>query len=267
VAVQMLPSLPPAWTAIAMATLAMMMLFVSRTSRAPTWFVLGFAWTVVCASMALDQRLPSDLHGRDFEVIGSVRGLPDVQERSTRFEFIIESATLDGDAVALNGLSRLNWYDDAPVLAACSRWQLRLRLRPPRGLVNPGGHDGERGAVLRGVVAVGYVRDARQNRQLDAASNLCIDGWRQSIASAISQRFASAQSSGLLRALAVGDQQAIADADWQVLRATGISHLIAISGLHVGMFAAFGALLARLFWKAWPRLSLRIPGPLLEAPR
>src|SRR5690606_13461785 len=32
------------------------------------------------------------------------------------------------------------------------------------------------------------------------------------------------------------------------------------------MFAAFGALLARLLWKCWPRLTLRIPGPLLEAP-
>jgi competence protein ComEC len=141
-----------------------------------------------------------------------------------------------------------------------------LRLRPPRGLVNPAALDGERGAVLRGVVAVGYVRIGGQSRPLAAAGGPCIDAWRQEIAAAIAQRFEHAQSSGLLRALAVGDQQAIADADWQVLRATGISHLIAISGLHVGMFAAFGALLARLAWKAWPRLALRIPGPLLEAP-
>lgn len=266
VVVQTLPRLPPAWVSLTLAGLALLLLFIRATCRAPVWFVLGFAWTLVCAGSALHERLPADLHGRDFEVIGTIRGLPSVEKRNTRFEFDIESATLNGEKVALSGTSRLNWYDDAPVLAPCSRLQLRLRLRPPRGLVNPGGYDGERGAVQRGVVAVGYVRDGADNLQLGPAQGICIDGWRQAIASSIAQRFAGRDSAGLLRALAVGDQHGIAEADWQVLRATGIGHLIAISGLHVGMFAAFGALLARGLWKVWPRMTLRIPGPLLEAP-
>lgn len=266
VAVQLLPSLPPGWTSLSLAGLAVLLLFVRTTCRAPVWFALGFAWTLACAGSALDARLPSDLHGRDFEAIGTVRGLPNVENHNARFEFNIESAMLDGENVALGGTSRLNWYDDAPDLAPCSRWKLRLRLRPPRGLVNPGGYDSERGAVQAGVVAVGYVRSGPENQELAPASGVCIDGWRQAIAHSIEQRFAGGTSGGLLRALAVGDQHGIADADWQVLRATGIGHLIAISGLHVGMFAAFGALLARGFWKGWPRVTLRIPGPLLEAP-
>ncbi len=266
VVVQMLPGLPPNWIALALAGLALLLLFVRTTCRAPVWFAFGFAWTAVCAASALDARLPSDLHGRDFEAIGTIGGLPGVETRNTRFEFDIESATLDGEKIALSGSARLNWYDDAPVLAPCSRWQLRLRLRPPRGLVNPGGYDSERGAVQRGVVVVGYVRGGADNQQLGPAQGLCIDGWRQAISISIAQRFAGRKSAGLLRALAVGDQHGIAQADWQVLRATGIGHLIAISGLHVGLFAAFGALLARAVWKAWPRLTLRIPSPLLEAP-
>jgi len=266
VIVQLLPALPPGSVSLTLAGLALSLLFVRATCRAPVWFALGFALTLVSAVSALDARLPEELHGRDFEAIGTIRGLPSVESRNTRFEFDIESVALDGEQVALSGTSRLNWYDDAPVLAPCSRWKLRLRLRPPRGLVNPGGYDSERGAVQRGVVAVGYVRRGGENRQLAPAHGVCIDSWRQAIADSITRRFAGATSGGLLRALAVGDQHGIADADWQVLRATGIGHLIAISGLHVGMFAAFGALLARGFWKAWPRLTLRIPGPLLEAP-
>ena len=266
VVVQVLPELPSAWIASTLAGLALLLLFVRAWCRAPIWFAFGLGWTLMCAASALEMRLPTELHGRDFDVIGIVRGLPDVQDRSTRFEFVIESSTLDGEAITLAGTSRLNWYDDAPALLPCSRWHLRVRLRPPRGRVNPGGYDSERGAVQRGVVAVGYVRDAYENQQIDAPSGICIDGWRQSIAQAISRRFDARKSSGLLRALAVGDQQGIADADWQVLRATGTGHLIAISGLHVGMFAAFGALLARLIWKGWPRLTMRLPGPLIEAP-
>lgn len=266
VVVQTLPGLPPGWIALTLAGLMLLLLFFRATCRAPIWFAFGFAWTLVCAGSALHERLPADLHGQDFEVIGTIRGLPSVETRNTRFEFDIESTTLDGENVALDGTARLNWYDDAPVLSPCTRWKLRVRLRPPRGLVNPGGYDGERGAVQRGVVAVGYVRGRADSQQFGPAQGVCIDGWRQAITTSIAQRFAGRESAGLLRALAVGDQRGIAEANWQVLRATGIGHLIAISGLHVGMFAAFGALLARGLWKLWPRLTLRIPGPLLEAP-
>ena len=99
-----------------------------------------------------------------------------------------------------------------------------------------------------------------------SAGALCIDGWRSAISHAIGGRIGPGTASSLLRALAVGDQQAISEADWQVLRATGIGHLIAISGLHVGMLAALGALIARRFWKCFPKLTLRVPGPILEAP-
>lgn len=266
VVVQMLPWLPPGWIALVVAGLAFFLLFVRVTCRAPVWFAFGLAWTLVCAAHALDARLPSNLHGRDFEVIGSIRGLPAVDGRNTRFELDMESVSLDGEKLALGGTARLNWYDDSPLLAPCSRWKLQLRLRPPRGLVNPGGYDSERGSVQRGVVAVGYVRGGLDNQQLGPVQGLCIDGWRQTISTSIGQRFAGQDSAGLLRALAVGDQHGIVQGDWQVLRATGIGHLISISGLHVGLFAVFGALLARGIWKCWPRMTLRIPGPLLETP-
>ena len=266
VVVQMLPGLPPDWVSLTLAGLALPLLFVRATSRAPVWFALGFACTLASAASALDARLPMELHGRDFDVVGTLSGLPVVGKDSTRFDFDIEWASVDGAALTLHGPARLNWYRNAPELAPCSRWKLKLRLRPPRGTVNPGGHDGERGAAQRGIVASGYVRDANDNRELESTSILCIDGWRQSIARSINTQRGTTSASSLLRALAVGDQQAISDADWQVLRATGIGHLISISGLHVGLFAAFGMLLARGFWKCWPPVTLRLPGPLIEAP-
>ena len=253
VGVQALPNLPPPWVAAALVLISAMLIFLRAADRIPFWFLLGFAWALLRADSYLQSRLPEPLHGRDFDVVGQVRGLPQPGAESTRFEFDIASAQLDGQPVSVHGPVRLNWYDDAPDISPCSRWSLRLRLRPPRGLVNPGGHDSERGAALRSIVASGYVRDAKSNREVAAADGPCVDAWREDIARAIDKEFEQPTSRGLLRALAVGDQSGIPAADWQTLRATGIGHLIAISGLHVGMFAAFGALLARLFWKSWPR--------------
>jgi hypothetical protein len=95
VAVHLLPGLPP-MLSLALAAIALILLPAHEPW--PTWFA-SVLRTLACAS--LDRQLPVDLHGRDFEVIGQVRGLPEVQEGSTRFEFVIESATLDGEAIAL----------------------------------------------------------------------------------------------------------------------------------------------------------------------
>ncbi|HET7845611.1 MAG TPA: DNA internalization-related competence protein ComEC/Rec2, partial [Xanthomonadales bacterium] len=70
---------------------------------------------------------------------------------------------------------------------------------------------------------------------------------------------------GLRRALAVGDQGGIDERDWDVLRATGTTHLIAISGFHVGVVAGLAALLAGLAFRAWPPLALRVPRRQAEA--
>jgi len=266
VAVQALPFLPVPTVMPLLVIAACVAICHRYGDRVPLWFVLGFAWTIVRADGWLDARLPVSLHGRDFVVTGTIGDLPRVGADGTRFEFRIERAELDGEPIALGGPARLAWYDDAPVLEACSRWRLVLRLRPPRGLVNPGHGDSERNAAQRGRVAVGYVRRSNVNAKLDDGAANCIDRTRAHIVAAIDRELDMGTAATLLRALAVGDQSGIVEADWRVLRATGIGHLIAISGLHVGMFAAFGAWLARRAWKCWPRLVTRLPGPLVEAP-
>ncbi|WP_440221595.1 DNA internalization-related competence protein ComEC/Rec2 [Dokdonella sp. MW10] len=266
VAVQAIVHPLPSWIALPVALVALLALFARGGDRVATWFVLGLAWTLVRADAVLEARLDDTHHGRDIVVEGRIDGLPEVVEGSTRFTFVVDRAEFDGTPLALAGNVRLNWYTNAPPLEPCTRWRLVTRLRPPRGLVNPGGHDAERGAALHGRVAVGYVRDAASNARLDAGAGFCVDRWRQRIVAAIDARQPEGAMRALLRALAVGDQSAIAEPDWQTLRATGIGHLIAISGLHVGMFAAFGAWLARRLWRLVPRVTLRLPAPLLEAP-
>lgn len=266
VAVQALPQLPwPIWMA-AVLVVALVAVLHHRSDRLPWWFLLGLAWTVLRADAWLDARLADAWHGRDFLVTGRIDDLPRVGVDGTRFELRIERAELDGAPVAFAGPVRVTWYDDAPTLEPCSRWTLVLRLRPPRGLVNPGTGDSERNAAQRGRVAVGYVRRSGDNAKLDDGAATCIDRTRARIATAIDGELGAGTPATLLRALAVGDQSGIAEADWRILRATGIGHLIAISGLHVGMFAVFGAWLARRVWKCWPWLVTRVPGPLIEAP-
>jgi len=279
--VQLLPRLPPRW-------LDWLLIFVipvqagihfafRRKCNRPivpavliplTVGIAAFGWTALRADIAMQARLPHALEGRDLLVIGTIEDLPEAETESTRFDFGVVSASLDGAAIPLRGNLRLSWYASrdgvAPVPEPCSRWRLRVRLKRPRSLLNPGGLDFERSALQQRIVATGYVREDPSNAQLSRVA--CVDGLRTHISNAIAAALRDdPHAARLLRALSVGDQSALDESDWQIVRATGVSHLIAISGFHVGLAAIFAALLVRALWWGFPALALRIPRPIAEA--
>lgn len=228
----------------------------------------AFGWTALRADLAMQARLPHALEKQDILITGTVTNLPQAQDGATRFEFDVARAQFAGRAVPVRGRVRLSWYTSRkhapPPVNPCSTWRLRVRMKRPRGMVNPGGMDFERSALQKGIIATGYVREDPADTLLHRGA--CVDGVRARIGRAIAAALpADAHAVRLLRALSVGDERALDEHDWQVVRATGISHLIAISGFHVGLAAVFGAWLVRLLWWLIPALGLRLARPLAEA--
>jgi ComEC/Rec2-related protein len=226
----------------------------------------GAAWLLLAATERMESRLPEALAAQDLQIVGRVEGLPDREPEVLRFDFRVSSAPVD--APMLQGqLLRVAWYRTTASVEAGSAWQLTLRLKPPRGVRNPGGFDFERWALQRGVAATGYVRESPDNRVLHAASG--VDALRSKLSTALWAAMGGDgplhRESRYLRALAVADTRGLDEQDWEVLRATGLSHLIAISGLHVGLVAGFAALLMRLLYRGLPGLGLRLPLPISAA--
>ncbi|HVI60067.1 MAG TPA: DNA internalization-related competence protein ComEC/Rec2 [Luteimonas sp.] len=229
----------------------------------------GFALCGLHVVHALALQLPPAMEHADAAVTGTVVDLPVHEARRTRFMLRVD----DGASVPapLRGrLLQLAWYDEykavAPsrrfTLRAGSRWRFDLRLRAPRGLRNPGVFDGEKTALARRIAATGYVRNPRHARLLARASG--VDAWRGAMSARIARAVPSA-SARYVQALALGDTRGLDDLDWEALRATGLTHLVAISGFHVGMVAALFALLASGLWRALPPLARRLPRPQAAA--
>lgn len=236
--------------------------------RSPTrWRWLGAGLVGVCLAglhgmHALALRLPESSAASVHHVQGHVLGLPEAGDHSVRFGFRVEQG--QGAGAWLEGRAlQLGWFaqpgDTLPVLEPGSRWQLELRLRPPRGVVNPGGFDFERRALERRLTATGYVLEGRPAG--GPAARQAIDRRRERLSQAIARAVPDTRAR-FVQALALGDTRALDDHDWTVLRATGLTHLIAISGFHVGLVAGFGALLGQLFWRLFPALARRWPRPL-----
>lgn len=248
--------------AVALATLILL-----PRAHVLAWFVIGFSLATLHAGAGMAARLPAELEGDDLRVRGSVVGLPTAADDGVRFLFRVDSAEHGSEMLDWHGLVRLSWYQGAPDgVPACSRWQLQVRLKRPRGTVNPGGFDFERHALQRGIHATGYVRDHGTTNQQQGARVWCIDPMRERLSAQIAQRVDHVHAARLLQAFTVGDTRGLEPDDWQVARANGIPHLLAISGLHIGIAAGLGALLVRALWWLLPGLALRWPRPLAQAP-
>ncbi|MDP2370350.1 DNA internalization-related competence protein ComEC/Rec2 [Rhodoferax sp.] len=225
--------------------------------------------------------LAPELEGRDLAVQGVVAAMPQRFDNGLRFRFDVTSAHMGRQTVRLPPRIYLSWYgalgggevgsgaqpqvaQPIPDLRAGERWQMTVRLKAPHGNLNPHGFDYELWLWEQGLQASGYVRggpnDPRPQRL--AQTYLHPVEWaRQSVRDKIFERVAQRQSAGLIAALVVGDQNAIERADWDVFRATGVAHLMSISGLHVTMFAWLAALLVSVLWRRSGRLCLMLPAP------
>lgn len=160
-----LPRLPPVWVLWIFLFVGVMLAVALRRASWSGVLLFGFASCCLHGQSGLQHQLPLAFEGRDLVLRGRIVDLPIPETRRTRF--LLRVDTDQDQEPALRGrLLQLSWYDEGKTvvpgprsaLHAGSVWQLHVRLRAPRSLVNPGGFDSERYALAQRIVATGYVR-------------------------------------------------------------------------------------------------------------
>ncbi|MCW8955696.1 MAG: DNA internalization-related competence protein ComEC/Rec2 [Gammaproteobacteria bacterium] len=204
----------------------------------------GFCWVLLDAYGQSQYQLDESLIGENILIQGRIADIPTQLGRIQRF--VLELEQIKGiNPNTFPSRIRLSWYDRNQPVKAGEHWQLMVRLKPPHGFMNPGGFDYERWLYQNRIDATGYVRKSEQNKLLAPAACCDMDRLRQSLSESIQQL--GSHYSGLIAALAVGDKSHILDEQWVLLRNTGTNHLMAISGLHIGLVAGFIFWLVRQF--------------------
>ncbi len=203
--------------------------------------------------------LPPTLQGLDLEVVGTVVSLPQRHADGWRFRFEVTKAVSHGSTVDIPELLQLGWYANdregqqaLPVVRAGQVWRFPLRLKQPHGLVNPGGFDMELWFWQQGIHASASVRTSMRSPQpqlLGQTSAWAIVHWRQRARDGIQQSVSDARWAAIVSALLVGDQSGLDRADWDVFRATGVAHLMSISGLHITLWAWVARWLIQRLWR------------------
>ncbi len=269
---QQLAELPQLSTVQTILWLALLLLMVAVTrfirQLRPLLFLLaGFHWALLQAVLILSSALPAALEKQDLVIQGSIASLPQQQGRKWRFLFDIEEVKHAGNIIADPPRHvRLNWYGTSPKLNVGDRWQLTVRLKRPHGFMNPGGFDYEGWLFQQRIRATGYVRTSVENRLLSSdLTEYPVQRIRQSLADTITRQLDQPEFGGVVMALAIGERQAISQSQWDVLRKTGTIHLVAISGLHIGLVAGMVFVLVQLLWPRLASVTLRWPAPRIAA--
>lgn len=133
---------------------------------------------------------------------------------------------------------------------------LTAHLAPPSGPVEPGGFDFQRHAFFKRLGAVGYARTPALEFA-PAAAGFSIFGFRMRLSQAIQLRMPQ-DVQGFAAAVTTGDRSGIPKATILALRSSNLAHLLAISGLHMGLLAGFVFALVRVGLACVPAIALRI---------
>jgi len=216
--------------------------------RLPALALLACCWALSCFYFRIQDQLDPVLANQVLTVRGHVSSIPSQRADSVRFRFVTDPAS------STDGLPEtllVSWYRDWPELRVGQYWQLELRVKPPWGGVNFQGSDKERWLFAQGIGGQGTVREGRMIAPA-SGGRYRVNSLRERVLQSIAERVSDERSRGVIQALATADRSGLASPDMALLAATGTSHLLAISGLHVGLAATGGMWLSRLLFLFLP---------------
>lgn len=260
----LLPELPPWWPAALGLSVSVGLAWVRPRAGWILFLCLGFGWAWMHACQQLCAPFPEALTRAPLVVEGRVASIPGIEEQRTRFLLDVERTWDEqGRELDFSGRVRIACYRDCPTLSAGERWRIHVRLKPRHGALNPGGFDYERWLFEQDIAATGYPRGHNAFERLEAGPGAYwLTRWRQRLAEHLAEVLDGSPQLGLIQALTIGERGALARETWDSFTRTGTNHLVAISGLHVGLVAGGVFWLARRLWSLSARLTL-----LLAAPR
>jgi competence protein ComEC len=244
------PAAPPPeiLECVALASLAAALMRRRPMVRALFWGCCGFLFATLHAHRYLESVWPTKLGGERVLAQAHIKSIPVFQGGAWTFDARLHIEAPEQFARALN--ARLISRESAVRPHVGERWRLLISLRSPRGALNPGSVDFERLLFHDRVHALGTIVSSRHNRRLEAQQR-SLDALREHIARQIERQVTDRDAAALIAALAVGTTGSMSREQWRVFNATGTTHLVAISGMHITMLAAVMFAAGRALWRVW----------------
>ncbi|WP_296930839.1 DNA internalization-related competence protein ComEC/Rec2 [uncultured Marinobacter sp.] len=253
---------PPEWliAAILLPVLALSCALSPLASRLTVFglgLVVGLSWASWHAGDRLSAVLPASLERERLSVSGYLCDIPSPGSfNSLRFSFCVtqwHNLPIEaGRESRMPDLLRLAWYGHGDAHLPAQRLRLEVMLKRPHGTLNPAGFRYEDWLFRKGYRATGSVRSVRVDPTVMCSLYCQYRSLHLSLKTWTTERFGDARHFPLVSSLLIGHRGHMEQRHWDVLKATGTIHLVAISGLHLGLVALGAGFLCRRLLLALP---------------
>ncbi len=215
-----------------------------RFMAIPIFFALGWLSLLPWTNQTFpEDHIHSHLDGDPVTVTGQIVLRPEHPGNRTRFYLDVQSLESSGSKHEAQGRIRVTVRPPMADLCPGAKVRFSSKLSSFRNFANPGGFDYVRFMRFRGVLGSAYLRGTGKLEVLDPG-NSWLFGARESLRSLVlGASMGDAQD--VLLALLLGEKEHMSQALRDRFARAGIAHLLAISGLHMGMVALFCFVLFR----------------------
>ncbi|RLC28082.1 MAG: hypothetical protein DRH32_09530, partial [Deltaproteobacteria bacterium] len=197
------------------------------------------------------------------QISGTIVSRPVIHSHGKKFVLSARSLTVDGRCFPVTGKIRVTAGGQGPDLGAGDSISFRGRIKSLHNFNNPGGFNYREYMALQQIWCSTYTRGKNivlEDTPPRQSMGMPLARMREKLARLI-DRSVQNRSGPILKALLIGDRAGIPDAVRNTFNRAGVGHLLAISGLHIGIVATtafylFSRLLSLwpfLLWRAWTR--------------
>jgi len=223
----------------------------------------GYCWAFLFSLYIIYPKLSSQLEEEDIQVAGVVAEVKSESHQFSKFILNIDKASIRQLSSQIPKKIMLSWYQPKQEIQPHQQCEFVVRLKKIWGYSNPGRMDYEKNMFIAGIGARGYVRSG-QCHQLNLTESEQ-PSLRQQWITHFQQVASRYQYSNLMQALTFGEREDIEQTQWKVLRETGTSHLLAISGLHLSAISVVMFFLVNRLARCSAWVCERIPAQSIAA--
>jgi len=261
-----LPAEPPIWLGSAGVAFALLLALAGRLTERILLAALALALLAggFAAAQLRTQMVAAPILAEEVWGVGVIARVAAVEPRETGVRLVLAGPEIEGLAPEQTPATvRVTVAAGAPGVAPGDRVQATAVLRPPPEPVAPGAYDFARDFFFRGIGAVGFVLGGvtplpGPPGDGPSAWTLAWSELRHDVAGRVQAALPGA-TGAVAAALMTGERGAVPEAMMEDLRVAGLAHLLAISGLHIGLVAGLVFFAVRLGLAAIPALALRWP--------
>jgi len=238
------PTKPPYLIALTFLIIALIAssLFLSSRLRIPYFMVIFFLVGILLVQNRDQHSELLSLANRGAKVIveGTVREQPRISNEGGRFVLRSDRIFIEGMGQKVREDLQVNIFQNMRVFSPGEKIRFPAKLRPFNNFNNPGRYNYESAMKLRGISCTASVSDGRKvvligEGELEFPLEI-LEKARRPIRSLFHSAL-SPRNDALFRALILGERQGIDLELREIFNKTGLGHVLAVSGLHIGLVA------------------------------